>query len=262
MSSSPKIEQNNNPSGPQIAIAFCILGRAEAVLLARGAGFDLAIVDMEHGPLGLEALGQLAAVGRAAGFPVWGRVGGPGSGDLARVLDCGATGLIVPHVDSAADARRIVNACRFAPVGARSIPGPIPILDYAVMSAPEFCNAAGRDITIAAMIESAAGLDAVDAIAAVEGIDMLIIGTNDLADGLGIRGQTDHPDLLAAFRDIARAAGEHGKAFGVMGLPPHLRDSHAPDASLIVATNDTNLLIEGGAAAVGQARGDSVSTFR
>lgn len=224
-------------------------------MLARGAGFDMIVVDMEHGPLGLDALGQVAAAGRAAGLPVWGRVGGPGSGDLARVLDCGASGLIVPHVDNPAQARHIVQACRFAPLGARSIPGPIPGLDYAILPAGDFCAAAGRDVTIAAMIESADGLAEAEAIAAVDGIDMLIIGTNDLADGLGLRGQIAHPDLLAAFRRIAAAAASHGKGFGVMGLPAPLIASHAPDATLIVATNDTNLLIEGGAAAIAAMRG-------
>lgn len=238
----------------QIGIAFCILGRAEAVLLARGAGFDFCLVDMEHGPLGMDALGQIAASGIAAGYPVWARVGGPDSGDLARVLDCGASGLIVPHVDSADDARRIVRACRFAPLGNRSLPAPLPGLGYAIMPAARLCDEADSKAAIAAMIESAAGAEAAAEIAAVEGIDFLVIGTNDLADGMGRRGQTDHPDVRAAFRRIAQAAADHGKGFGVMGLPPHLVESHAPDATWIVATNDTNLLVEGGAKAIGRLR--------
>lgn len=254
MSNRPQINRNENVAGARIGIAFCILGRAEAVLLARGAGFDLAIVDMEHGPLGLDALGQVAAAGIAAGLPVWGRVGGPGSADLARVLDCGATGLIVPHVGSVADARRIVHSCHFAPVGARSLPGPLPALNYAILPAPEFCVRAGERVTIAAMIESAAGLAAAHEIAAIEGIDMLMVGANDLADSLGLRGRVDHPEVQAAFRRIAAATTLRGKGFGVMGLPPHLIDSHAPDATLIVATNDTNLLIEGGAAILARLR--------
>jgi len=254
MTNSPNAEQKQNPDTPRIGIAFCILGRPEAVLLARGAGFDFAVVDMEHGPLGMDALGQVAAAGIAAGFPVWARVGGPRSGDLARVFDCGATGLIVPHVDSVAQAREIVRACRFAPLGGRSVPGPVPALDYALLPALDFCVQAGREVSIAAMIESAAGLGAVDEIAAVDGIDMLVIGTNDLADGLGLRGQIEHPAVLAAFGRIAGAAARHAKAFGVMGLPAHLVASHAPGASLIVATNDTNLLVAGGAQAVASLR--------
>ena len=100
------------------------------------------------------------------------------------------------------------------------------------------------------MIESSPALDAVDQIAATPGIDMLMIGTNDLADGIGLRGQIDHPDLRAAFQRIAGAAAAHGCGFGVMGLPEALVESHALalGARAIVATNETNLITEGGAA--------------
>ena len=108
---------------PDYGLAFCLLGRAEAILLARGAGFGFAVVDMEHGPLGMSELGQMAAAGLASRFPVYGRVTGPMSPDIARVLDCGAVGVIVPHVDSVDDARRIVRAChvRFPAPCRRSI---------------------------------------------------------------------------------------------------------------------------------------------
>ncbi|NDV99878.1 HpcH/HpaI aldolase/citrate lyase family protein [Salipiger sp. PrR002] len=242
---------------PKFGLAFCLLGRAEAVLLARGAGFDFAVIDMEHGPLGMSELGQAAAAGVAAGLPVFGRVTGPGSPDIARVLDCGASGVIVPHVDSASDARRIAEACRFAPRGTRALPGPLPALDYRVVPAAELTEEAEKAVKVIAMIESAAALAAVEDIAAEPGIDMLMIGSNDLADGIGRRGQLDHPDVAAAFARIAAAATGNGCAFGVMGLPLALLQSHALDlgASHIVATNETNLIAEGGAALLRQMRG-------
>jgi len=242
--------QSENVSSAAYGLAFCVLGRAESVLMARGAGFDFVVADMEHGPIGLGELGQMAAAGIAAGLPVYGRVTGPDSADIARVLDCGATGVIVPHVDSAADAQRIAQACRFGPRGARALPGPLPMLDYRVVPASELVDGAERNVEVIAMIESAPALDAVDQIAATPGIDMLMIGTNDLADGIGLRGQIDHPDLRAAFLRIAGAAAAHGCGFGVMGLPEALVESHALalGARAIVATNETNLITEGGAA--------------
>ena len=245
-----------NPPPVAFGLALCLLGRAEAVLLARGAGFDFVVIDMEHGPLGLDALGQAAEVGQAAGLPVWGRVTGPASPDLARVLDCGATGVIVPHVDSAAQAARIAQACRFAPKGQRALPGPLPALDFRVVPAADLCASAERDVQVIAMIESAAALAEVEAIAATPGIDLLMIGSNDLADGLGLRGQLDHPQVLAAFTRIARAARDHGCGFGVMGLPAALLPSHALalGARVVVATNDTNLIVEGGAALLDRLR--------
>ncbi|MEI4472891.1 HpcH/HpaI aldolase family protein [Frigidibacter sp. MR17.24] len=237
---------------PPLGLACCLLGRAEAVLLARGAGFDFLVIDMEHGPLGISDLGQAAAAGIAAGLPVWGRVTGPGSGDIARVLDCGASAVVVPHVDTVEQARHIARICRFAPRGARSLPGPLPGLDYRVLPADVLCQGAEAGTQVIAMIESAEGLSAVEAIAAVDGIDMLIIGSNDLADGLGRRGQLDHPDVRAAFARIAAAARAHGKGFGAMGLPPALVGSHALalGATALVATNETNLIVQGGAALI------------
>ncbi|MEI4487361.1 aldolase/citrate lyase family protein [Frigidibacter sp. MR17.14] len=237
---------------PALGLAFCLLGRSEAVLLARGAGFDFVVIDMEHGPLGISDLGQAAAAGLAAGMAVWGRVTGPTSGDIARVLDCGATGVVVPHVDTVEEARHIARICRFAPRGARALPGPLPALDYRVVPAAQLCPGAERNTQVIAMIESAAGLAACEEIAAVEGIDMLIIGSNDLADGLGLRGQLDHPQVRAAFARIAAAARAAGKGFGAMGLPPALVESHALalGATALVVTNETNLIVQGGAAAI------------
>lgn len=244
-----KITQNDNPDKALIGLAFCLLGRAEAILLARAAGFGLVLVDMEHGPLGFSELGQMAAAGRAADLPVWVRVPDV-TGQMSRALDCGATGLIVPHVDSLEEARQIVRACRFAPLGARSLPGPVPALDFTSPGADALCEGLETGLTLAPMIESAAGLDCCEDIAALPGIDMLVVGTNDLADGLGLRGQLDHPALLDAFKRVAKAAHGAGKTWGVMGLPPRLLKSHAHalGAALIVATNDTNLLAEGGRA--------------
>ncbi|WP_353474718.1 aldolase/citrate lyase family protein [Salipiger sp. H15] len=257
MSIRSNIGQEENTLRPRFGLAFCLLGRAEAILLARGAGFDFAVIDMEHGPLGLGDLGQAAAAGIASGLPVFGRVTGPSSPDIARVLDCGATGVIVPHVDSAEDAARIAQACRFAPRGGRALPGPLPVLDYRVLPAAELTDGAERRVEVIAMIESAAALAAVEEIAATPGIDMLMIGSNDLADGIGRRGDLAHPEVLAAFRRIAGAARQAGIGFGVMGLPAALVQGHALDlgAATLVATNETNLIVEGGAAILRDLRG-------
>ncbi|WP_305036046.1 aldolase/citrate lyase family protein [Poseidonocella sp. HB161398] len=235
---------------PAFGLACCLLGRAESVLLARAAGFGFLVIDMEHGPLGLDALGQAAAAGLAAGMPVFGRVTGPASPDVARVLDCGATGVIVPHVDTQAQAAAVARACRFAPTGARALPGPLPALGYRVLPAADLAREAEAGTQVIAMIESAEGLENAAEIAAVPGIDMLMIGSNDLADGLGRRGQLGHPDVARAFARIAQAAQAAGKGFGVMGLPPELVPGLAAalGAGHVVATNDTNLLAEGGAA--------------
>ncbi|MBT9386645.1 aldolase [Pseudooceanicola sp. CBS1P-1] len=249
--------QSENTGSAAFGLAFCLLGRAESVLLARGAGFDFVVIDMEHGPIALGDMAQAAAAARAAGLPLWGRVTGPAAADVARVLDCGASGVVVPHVDSAAQARHVAGLCRFAPRGRRALPGPLPALDYRVVAAGPLCREAEQNTQVIAMIESAAGLSEVEAIAAVPGIDMLMIGSNDLADGLGHRGDLAHPQVRAAFARIAAAARAAGIGFGVMGLPGALLRSHALDlgATAIVATNETNLIVEAGAALLKEMRG-------
>lgn len=187
---------------------------------------------------------------------MYGRVTGPTSGDIARVLDCGASGIIVPHVDTPAQAAHIASVCKFAPNGRRALPGPLPALNYGIVPAAELCQRAEQGTKVIAMIESAEALENVDQIAAIPGIDMLMIGSNDLADGIGRRGQLEHEDVRNAFIRIATAAQDNGCDFGVMGLPPALVRPYALDlgATEIVVTNDTNLIIEGGAAALTKIR--------
>ncbi|WP_252737372.1 HpcH/HpaI aldolase/citrate lyase family protein [Citreicella sp. C3M06] len=241
---------------PRIGLAACVVGLPEMIPVAKGAGYDFLLVDMEHGRIAIDALAGICVTGLAADFPVLARVTGPGSPDLARVLDCGATGVIIPHVDSAEQARAIVAACRFAPLGSRAIPGPLAILSFEAVPPAQLIAASEERVELHAMIESRAGLDAVAEIAAVPGLSALVIGANDLASDLGHTGQLDHPDVRAAFATIAAAAHAHGLGFGVMGLPAALIPGHAVanGATLIVATNEINLLVDGARATLGTVR--------
>jgi len=242
---------------PMIGLAACVLRSVEILVLAQRCAFDWLLVDMEHTPITIGEAGSLATAGQAAGFPVIVRVGGPDHPDLARVLDCGAEGVLVPHVDSAAQARRIVALCRFAPAGQRSLPSPLARFGFQMPPAEEMMRATDRATLIIAMIESAAGLAEVEQIAAVPGLDALMVGANDLAAGMGYPGKLDHSSVHAAFRHIATAASRHGLAFGVIGVPEALLGPLAHDlgARLIVATNDVNLLLDAGAAMVCRLRG-------
>ncbi|SFB16989.1 2-keto-3-deoxy-L-rhamnonate aldolase RhmA [Poseidonocella pacifica] len=241
---------------PRIGLAACVVGLPEMIPVAKGAGYDLLLVDMEHGRISIDALAGICVTGLAADFPVLARVTGPGSPDLARVLDCGATGVIIPHVDSADQARAIVAACRFAPLGNRAIPGPLAILSFEPVPPAQLIAASEDRVELHAMVESRAGLDAVAEIAAVPGLTALVIGANDLASDLGHTGQLDHPEVRSAFATIAAAARSQGLGFGVMGLPPALIPGHAVanGATLIVATNEINLVVDGARATLGAVR--------
>lgn len=236
-----------NRPDTRIGLAVCLFGLPEIVTVVRGAGYDLVVIDMEHGRIGIGALTSICVTALQTGFPVLARVTGPRSPDLARVLDCGATGILVPHVDSVAQAQAVVATCRFAPLGQRAIPGPLALTGFRSVPPRELIEMAERDVQILAMIESLDGLDAVEEIAAVPGIDALVIGANDLAAALGHTGDLPHSDVARAIARVADACHAAGKAFGVMGLPPSLLPAYAIDqgANLIVATNEINLLVDG-----------------
>lgn len=240
----------------QIGLAACVFRSIEMLSVARSCGFDFLLADMEHGAMSLGEASALCVAGIEAGYPVYVRAPGATSEYLSRIVDCGASGLLVPHVDSAAQARSVIDRVRFAPVGARSIPSPLPVAGFQPLPPAELIAKAQAALTVWVMIESAEALAAIDDIAAVDGLDGLVIGTNDLAQSLGRVGQLDHPDVFMAFRTVARAGHSAGRKFGAMGLPENFLDSHARalGADWLVATNEINLLVEAGQDCVARLR--------
>lgn len=233
-----------------IGLAACVVRTVEIVTVTRSCGFDFLLVDMEHAPIAIGDAALISVAAFEAGLPCLVRVGGPYAPDLARVLDCGAEGVVVPHVETAEEARLIVEKCRFQPLGKRSLPSPLARLGFQVPPAAEMVRRIEADTFVVAMVESAGGVAAASDIAAVAGIDAVIIGANDLAADMGHLGAVDHPEVLAAFASVAAATHAQGKVFGVIGVGAALLQSHALDlgARLIVATNDINLLIDQGTA--------------
>lgn len=234
--------------GVAVGLAACIMRSPEIVTVTRSCGFDLLLVDTEHGPIGLPDVATLALTSYEAGLSCLVRVGGPYAPDLARMLDLGAEGVVVPHVETVEEARHVVDKCRFLPAGRRSLPSPLARLDFRVPPAAEMMARSEKETLVVLMIESGAGVANAEAIAAVPGVDALMIGANDLAADIGHIGDLAHPNVLAAFTRIAQAAATHGKLFSVIGVPENLLTSHAfaLGARLIVATNDINLLIDRG----------------
>jgi 2-keto-3-deoxy-L-rhamnonate aldolase RhmA len=125
---------------------------------------------------------------------------------------------MVPHVNSAAEAAAIVEACRFAPLGHRSAAGTVPALGYAALSQADINQRLNAETLLIAMIETPEAVANADAIAAVEGIDMLHIGSTDLSTEMGIAGDYMHERMRAAYETVATAAKKHGKSMGVGGV--------------------------------------------
>lgn len=191
---------------------------ADIPMIAAQAGFDAIYVDMEHSPASLETVSTLCAGALGAGITPIVRPPGHGADWISRVLDGGSQGLLVPHVSSAKEARAIVDAARFAPLGHRSVMGPTPALGYQALPLGETNKALNAETLVIVMIETPQGVERADEIAAVDGIDMLLIGSNDLCTELGIPGELRHPKLRAAYESVAKACQAHGKSLGVGGI--------------------------------------------
>jgi 2-keto-3-deoxy-L-rhamnonate aldolase RhmA len=190
----------------------------EIARIARTAGFDTFYVDIEHCSFSLETTGQLCLAGLAAGITPMVRVPNGNPEYVTRVLEGGALGVIVPHVRSAAEAKRVVAAARFAPAGDRSLGGTMPHLEYRPIPVVEAMQALNDATMVTVMMETLEALEQVEEIAAVEGVDMLFVGTTDLTTEMGIVGKLDDPRVRDAYARTIAAARKHGKHVGIGGL--------------------------------------------
>ena len=188
----------------------------EIARIAKTAGFDSLYVDMEHSSFSLQTTGQICMAALEAGITPLVRV--PGVAEVSRVLDGGALGIIAPHVRSAAEARDYVRAAKFPPLGDRSAAGPLPHLHYRAFPAAEADAALNAASTLMVQFESEEALAKSDEIVAVEGVDMVMIGSNDLLADWGLAGQYEHARLREAYAITIAACRKHGKHVGVGGL--------------------------------------------
>ncbi|GAB3223882.1 HpcH/HpaI aldolase family protein [Mycolicibacterium hippocampi] len=186
--------------------------------IAAAAGYDAVYVDLEHTSTSLETAAMLCASAIGAGISALVRVPSQEPSLIARVLDSGAAGIIVPHVNTAPEARDVVNAARFPPAGHRSISGPNALSGFAARSATELTEVLEARTVVAVMVETTEAVGNADAIASVEGVDMVLIGPSDLTAEMGIHGLYENERFRNAVDSVAAACRTHGVALGVAGI--------------------------------------------
>lgn len=232
----------------ELALCFgCRIARTGDIgMIAAACGFDSFYIDMEHSGISVDAAAQICAAALPLGVTPLVRTPGHAHADASRLLDCGAQGIIYPHVNTAEEARAFVDACRFPPLGHRSVAGVGPATLYRAAPLAEL-NAAGNAATLCiAMLETPAAIDNAEAIAAVPGLDMLLIGSNDLSAELGIAGDLRHPKLRDAYARAARACAAHQKYLGIGGVRGDvelLRELVALGARFVIAGSDVGYLM-------------------
>ena len=181
-------------------------------------GFDWLFIDLEHGAMGLDTAVQISVAALSDGISPIVRVP-KGRYDLAtRALDGGAYGIVVPHVDTAEEAREIADRLRYPPDGHRSVTGALPQFAFAAMPLAEASATVNKNMLTVVMLETPEAIANADAIAAVPGIDVLLIGTNDLTAEMGIPGELMNPRITDAYKTMIAACQKHGKWPGMGGV--------------------------------------------
>lgn len=210
------------------------------------AGAEFAIYDMEHGGLDYGVFKMLAAASRGTGVAPFVRVPRGEYQFIARALDVGAHGVMVPMVESVEQARAIAEAARYPGKGRRGAAFGFAHDDYATGEPLAKIREADARNVLIAQIETERGLAAVEEIAAVEGIDCLWLGHFDLTNFLGIPGQFEHPDYLSAVKRIVAAAKKAGKARGFMASDAAAaRQYKALGFNMIASGTEQGILIAG-----------------
>lgn len=221
-------------------IAIPSVRQAQVVALC---GFDGIIIDCEHGHIADDAMHNSVAAISALGVSPVIRVRGPAHDIIKRALDTGAHGIMVPQINNAQEAEQIVQSSKFPPQGVRGQGSAFPAIGHG-LTTPQYMLSANETIVTMIQIETRAGLENVDAIAAVPGVDMLFIGPNDLAQSLlgYVPARGDEPEFVAAIDKIVAAARRHGKWVGRMVNNGTVAKEAKTAFDMVAITGDTKAI--------------------
>lgn len=182
------------------------------------SGYDWLFIDMEHNSMSVDIASQISVAAQDAGITPIVRVPDFAHHHATRVLDCGAMGIVFPHVDDAKTAEKLVSYCLFPPHGHRSMTGALPQLNFEQLPIPEVAKIINENMIVVIMLESPIAIDNVEEIAAVEGIDVILIGTNDLCMEMGIPGDYSNPKIKEAYSKVISACNKFNKIPGMGGV--------------------------------------------
>lgn len=236
-----KLEAGERAFGSTIQFPY-----PEIVEVVGYTGFDYAWLDAEHGTMDLSQIAELIRAADASGVDSIVRVPDQNTAFIGRVLDAGATGIMVPHVDSVSVAEAVVAATKFSPRGTRGACPSVRWLGHLTDDWGADYRRADQDTLVFGLIEDVKGVEDVEAIARVPGLDGLVFGPFDLAMELGCEGEINHPDVVAMHDKVvnaARAAGIHYVAAAAAWEPNGNQGVVDADARVVNVTGDRGLLV-------------------
>ena len=234
-----------NSAGSQPPISTWLMSASPLLAEAAGhAGFDWGVIDMEHAPLDLgDVVHLLQAVAGTRMVPVL-RVPWNDTVTIKRVLDAGATTLLVPFVQNAAEAARAVAATRYPPEGVRGMAGMSRAAQFGMRG--DYLKTANRGLSVIVQLESEAALAELEAIAAVPGVDALFIGPADLSASMGLVGQIMHPRVMDLMTRAAQRCHALGMPIGSIGVEPEVVARYrAVGYDFLAINSDLGLFMQG-----------------
>lgn len=230
-----------------VALTIRQLRTADAALIAQAAGFDAIIVDREHGGMSEETAAMLCTSALGAEIMPLVRTADQSAHAISGALDGGAQGVIVPHVESAAEARAIAAHAKYPPLGHRSVMALSARTRYRGGPLAKVLPEQNAQTLVVAMLETQGAVARADEIAAVEGVDALMIGPTDLAAEMGLPGEASHARVREAQARVAGVCRAHGKRFAIVTPGDdraYLAELVALGASFLMAGIDAGYLLQ------------------
>lgn len=220
------------------------------------AGFDFFILDTEHGAYSMETVADLMLMARLAGIAPFVRVPDDDYPWIARTLDAGALGLMIPRVRTREQVERVVQYAKYPPLGERGMAAGRGNTQYRRMALADYAPKANEAILLILQIETKEAIEHIDALLSVPGVDAALMGPNDLSMALGVPGDGEHPDLTQAIQKVVDSAKKHSIPSGT-----HVRDMQnlkgwrEKGMRLLMYNSDFGFIAQAGAAAVKELRG-------
>lgn len=232
-------------SGEIVAGTWCNLGSSVSAKMAGQAGFDWLLIDLEHGVGDHESLiYQLQAVESTPAAPIV-RIAWNEASRFKRVLDLGASGIMVPYVNNAAEAKLAVSSMCYPPLGIRGVAKTCLVTEFGQYF-EEYYSKANDNLLTVVQIETKAAVDSADEIAAVSGVDVLFVGPVDLSASLGVLMEFDNPEFRGAKARVVAACRNAGKAAGIICFGPDKIEDAISEGFTFIGVGSDGGLVAGG----------------
>ena len=229
-----------------IGTMITLIENPDIAKIIKLSGFDFMIIDNEHGYFDYGVVARICSVARAIDFTTIIRIPEPRREIVLKYMEMGADGILLPNCENATTARLLIEYSKYAPMGNRGVSLMRGHTGFVVpTSATEYMQKANDETIIMCQIESPAGVDNVESILDVEGVDACFIGPNDLSQSYGLMGQFTHPTVVAAMDKVTTAAKAKGKFSGVhfSGSPDMLKPWMEKGMTLNLWSNDVTMMM-------------------